>query len=851
MPYTKTLPAIFVAAVWLVCQVEAGWPLCKQKCDANFSKDQLLEHPGVAAVCHRGCELFTVALLATPQGELPMIKGMSFPHGPLNVNLEPKLTSLLLGLPVTMDQKAKGGETKESKNQNNRTSIKKKVLEENETKVQKGERLRAIFEKMEHEKQKIRERLMNMEKMKTGHLKTDGETKNENIPKLPDEKHQNDNKKLVAIAEPEKKNIHQHAIVFSKPVPSAAHQNKTLQESIHPPIKVVTGQEAKEILDVVRSAEHTTTKPAKAHGPVKIEFTEKNKLKEQTNNSNGKVNMKKAVDDKSTSEKSKLKPHEPVSKTTAQPAPHPVQDHPVQASRQITTDSSDGDERKPTTPQSSNPASDHKSPEFDVFTKLANKLSSSVKNEVHPFFRLSFNEPKSLVVVPADQELNIIEIIRRKNNIDFEKLHEDHMKEIIHCPMIIDHFEEAKHSCRLACATAFKVIKEQEACVVGCQFQASSSTDQVRAQTTEPNFGSPSSLFSAVRQMFSGLATKFGFEKAPDFSAPDFIEVSVQESPEQKTVSQVAVEVFLDKSGPQTIETKTIVGPRGRIVNSETVQFVGGMPLGTPNDLLHQQLENHKKMLHKEMEFQGKLLAEDPSGIDFELNRQLEIMGKHLTEDMQKAGGMPPFFPSFFGKTIFPKTIKIEKDDGKHVPEAKKTGLDGKERITLFDKPFPALSNTEDVASKAKVNVNKNQPKEITINQDKPEGKDREVISVRDDLGNTLIMEVHSMAGNNKQTLETSIAQQLDLLDCISRKSGLPRWLIVFSLYTSVLVVFWLCFLLYAYIDEAKATNKKIGKLSYEAVKQSSDIEDSDDDCTEVKKLLMHEPSFDILVRKV
>jgi hypothetical protein len=336
-----------------------------------------------------------------------------------------------------------------SKKQNDQTSIKEKEFEENETKAQKGERLRAIFEKMEQEKQKIRERLMNMEKLETGHLKPYGETRNESIPKLAAEKLQNDDKKLVVITEPEKKNIHQNVIVFSNPNPSPARQNKILQEPIHPPIKVVTSQEAKEILDVVRSAEHTTTKPTKGHGPVKIEFTEKSKLKEQTNNINGKVNMKNTVDDKSADDKSKLKPHEPLSKTTAQPASYPVQDHPVQASRQITTDSSDGDERKPTTPQSSNPASDHKSPEFDVFTKLANMLSSAVKNEEHPFFRLNFNEPKSLVVVPADQELNVIEIIRRKNNIDFEKLHEDHMKEIIHCPLVIDRFEEAKHSCRL------------------------------------------------------------------------------------------------------------------------------------------------------------------------------------------------------------------------------------------------------------------------------------------------------------------------------------------------------------------------------------------------------------------
>ncbi|CAL4064437.1 unnamed protein product, partial [Meganyctiphanes norvegica] len=51
--------------------------------------------------------------------------------------------------------------------------------------------------------------------------------------------------------------------------------------------------------------------------------------------------------------------------------------------------------------------------------------------------------------------------------------------------------------------------------------------------------------------------------------------------------------------------------------------------------------------------------------------------------------------------------------------------------------------------------------------------------------------------------------QQLDLLECISRKSGLPRWFIALTIFSSALVILWLCFTLTAPPDDIKVVKTK------------------------------------------
>lgn len=51
---------------------------------------------------------------------------------------------------------------------------------------------------------------------------------------------------------------------------------------------------------------------------------------------------------------------------------------------------------------------------------------------------------------------------------------------------------------------------------------------------------------------------------------------------------------------------------------------------------------------------------------------------------------------------------------------------------------------------------------------------------------------------------------QLDLLECISRKSGMPRWVIAIAIFASALVVLWLCFSLTAPPDDIKIVKTKV-----------------------------------------
>ncbi|KAF2367598.1 hypothetical protein FHG87_001645 [Trinorchestia longiramus] len=861
---THATSATLVAAVWLVSTAHAGWPLCKQRCDSSYNKEQLLEHPGVASVCHRGCEFFTVALLASPHGGLPLLeKKLSLTHDPINFNLEPKLTTLLEGPSKKTEMKGKKGKQHGKKEEG---MLYKKLEHENvkterTNDVKLSPKLPGVMKKGEKEKSNIKGRLAVIQKQKTGNKEKEMTVDKKsihvsdaaNIAK-PDPTTSNN---VISHQNPK---VHQQHIHFIKPF-SPPYNSALKTGIVKIPIKILEGAPAKQILAEAREAGETVViEPSKSHGPVRISSL--NSAKEQSVKGT-------QVNDESKGQTTKMAlskkvSHGPVSKTTVQPASHPVQDHPVHASRQITTDSSGTDERKTTTPQSSNPSLplDHKTPEFDVFAKLANKLGSSVKKTMHPLIRLSLDEPKSIGIFPAPQKISIIEIIKKKNNIDFEKLHQEHMEDAMHCPMIFERFEEAKHSCRLACTKAYSAQKEQEACVAGCQLQASSSTDQVRTQLAEPALDGPDGIFSAIRQMFSSFASRIGQSLystwsaitnsrkdngqlhsgfgAPELPLPRGFGTSELKAAE-KQPSHVELEVYIEKSGPRTVQKKTIIGPKGRVIDAETIVHVSGhsSPL-TPGQMLHQQLENHKKMMHQEMEMQGKLLAEDPSSIEIELNKQLEVMGKHLTKNAKKIEGEHPFFQPFFNQFLLPKINN--KDDPE--PKSSRNNVESikeKQDSYLFGNLFPFPSTFTSILRTDEKKNNGLETDDLMFRHNAV-NKDEKKIANNMATGE---QSEKSDSQRNAAVEDIMPVQQMDLLDCISRKSGLPHWLIVFSLYTSVLVVFWLCFLLYAYVVELKECKNKVPTMVCDAGEPLMD------DCCETKKLLPADECFEIRVKTV
>ncbi|KAK7067206.1 hypothetical protein SK128_010666 [Halocaridina rubra] len=90
---------------------------------------------------------------------------------------------------------------------------------------------------------------------------------------------------------------------------------------------------------------------------------------------------------------------------------------------------------------------------------------------------------------------------------------------------------------------------------------------------------------------------------------------------------------------------------------------------------------------------------------------------------------------------------------------------------------------------------------------------------------------------NQQSQLQQNLQQQqLDLLECISRKSGLPRWFIAVTIFTSALVILWLCFTLTAPPDDIKVVKTKPPELDLE--EEEEELEEEDFSCSEKKKLL-------------
>lgn len=423
-------------------------------------------------MCHRGCEIFTVALITTPIGGIPLI-GLGQQNGP---NIIPRVDASLV-LKMKNDKVKTDGKTdpisekalKEKQEIEKEITHRMDIIGASVTSKDMGN-MESIMEKVERDREQTIERIkkynsehkpFKIEEFLECDEKADAKEVSGNPQKnqgfvLGLEKNSSDSEKVPIANEnydaKSKSNTNEKHISREK-VKSIFHigqiSNK-LSESKSSDIETTKapgksfptfqGEKAKAILDQVRTLERNrhpsliiVDKQRIPHEPVKIPVEIKSKAK-------SKEELMKLI---------KVGQTQSSSKTTVQPLPHPVQDHPVQADRQITTDSSHADDRKTTTPQTSNPVApvNHRIQEFDVFSRLANQLGTKDKFP-HPFVHLNLLKANPGFDFMMPQQISIIEIVKKKNNIDFEKLHSDHMKEAALCPKIHERFEQAKHSCR-------------------------------------------------------------------------------------------------------------------------------------------------------------------------------------------------------------------------------------------------------------------------------------------------------------------------------------------------------------------------------------------------------------------
>lgn len=209
--------------------------------------------------------------------------------------------------------------------------------------------------------------------------------------------------------------------------------------------------------------------------------------------------------------------HQKSRQTTTQPADHPVQDHPAQAAHQVTTT------HTPVSPPESSDPKPEK--ETEENTEETNNITSPPKEAGHngkvvETRTIIIKEDKSEEDKNHEKETKVtkpgigkvIKVIHK----ELAKLHEakkgsskgekDHNKPKAHQKITIvsgtDRLEQAKHSCRHACGTAYNVAAEQEACVVGCHLQATTAFLQPpHSSPPQPSPSTPLAIFQHV--MFS------------------------------------------------------------------------------------------------------------------------------------------------------------------------------------------------------------------------------------------------------------------------------------------------------------------------------------------------------------
>ena len=440
-------------------------------------------------MCHRGCELFTVAFIATPKGGVPLV-GQK--HNPLNLmaNIED------LGIPELMPnfgvQKATGSSSNWEKAVKEKQDLEKKIAKQIDS---LGQTKVILHDVNKPHQDKVRK----VQKVSGGNSKSPKTAtrplpkplkrpaaRNTISPRKNDRKDMNDKtdnliKQGKGIEIKHKDHIHgisgianggdiitfeelfgdceedeeleklikestakmessinmQNSKVFAHSVnnlKNAKHEvDKTEQGVNH--VKTYTGETA---LDILSPVLHYQPKPKS------IEVT--SSLKKS-----GSATIKdKPLVSAYLQKQKQAHSHNMDSKTTVQPLPHPVQDHPVQANKQITTDSSDADERKTTTPKTSNTNVSQGSSSKHQITSVLQSVSSAVMKpkQIHPLLSISFLSKKPSFGFVSPPQISIIEIVKKKNNIDFEKLHQKHMKDAALCPQVNERLQQAKHSCR-------------------------------------------------------------------------------------------------------------------------------------------------------------------------------------------------------------------------------------------------------------------------------------------------------------------------------------------------------------------------------------------------------------------
>ena len=431
----------------------------------------IFQHPGVQSICHRGCELFTVAFIATPRGGVPLVEPKpgvippaimatldkyGIPLGPANfpiikktaLNQKSKDTKPV----IVHDKNEKEREELEKSinkridNEDERLNVKRLISGENEPKE-----IKEIHVTHDAPKAPVKvEDKKELHKSESKHVVHDDIFDIENCPELT-EAEIADFKKQIAVqsvpanGQTDKKHNDKHA-VNQKTIAGENKPKKSFREEVFSQIKkdsqsktpkkmhfekTFKGDEARAILNAVRTHEAHNVQNSLHHASSNIPHGPEKKT-----DLKGKVAKA---------------PNSPSSKTTVQPLPLPVQDHPVHANRQITTDSSGTDDRKTTTPKSSNPAVPvplNRIKQIHEVNKLGSKLGANKSNLIHPLLHITFLKPRPRVQLMVPQQVSIIEIVKKKNNIDFEKLHQEHMEGAAMCPEINERLEQAKHSCR-------------------------------------------------------------------------------------------------------------------------------------------------------------------------------------------------------------------------------------------------------------------------------------------------------------------------------------------------------------------------------------------------------------------
>lgn len=192
-----------------------------------------------------------------------------------------------------------------------------------------------------------------------------------------------------------------------------------------------------------------------------------------------------------------------------------------------------------------------------------------------------------------------------------------------------------------------------------------------------------------------------------------------------------------------------------------------------------------------------------------ELNHELEVMGEHLNEQPKKDVPVSVLLPKLFDK-LFYRNIKSNEHNMKE-PQI----IDfEKNEMKMFDKAFDDQFPFNRIFNLNNKNSDEFKLSSTLVKDEKSESKDSKFII--SDNGKSSPIKESSKISDGTSTTEIVQLQQLDLLDCISRKSGLPRWLIASTVFTSALVVFWLCFSLSTPIEDNKMVKPKV-RMGYKS----------------------------------